>query len=204
MDYSNRNDDGSVGSIPDSLKTEYKTLNGRSVWDGGGVKPDISLEPSKYSNVLISIMSKRHIFDFANKYFREHETLPRPSVFEVNDELYNDFVTYLSGKEYEYETRTEKAISKMIKDAIKEKYVSDLQAEIDALEAKMESSKTNDLERFKAQISEVIEGEIVTRYYYQNGRIEASIKHDDDVNKAVEILQDQEVYNAILNGTYQQ
>ena len=204
LDYTSRNDDGSVGSIPDSLKTEYKTLNGRSVWDGGGVKPDISLEPSKYSNVLISIMSKRHIFDFANKYFREHETLPRPSVFEVNDELYNDFVTYLSGKEYEYETRTEKAISKMIKDANKEKYVSDLQAEIDALEAKMESSKTNDLERFKAQISEVIEGEIVTRYYYQNGRIEASIKHDDDVNKAVEILQDQEVYNAILNGTYQQ
>ena len=204
LDYTSRNDDGSVGSIPDSLKTEYKTLNGRSVWDGGGVKPDISLEPSKYSNVLISIMSKRHIFDFANKYYREHETLPSPSFFEVNDELYNDFVTYLSGKEYEYETRTEKAISKMIKDANKEKYVSDLQAEIDALEAKMESSKTNDLERFKAQISEVIEGEIVTRYYYQNGRIEASIKHDDDVNKAVEILQDQEVYNAILNGTYQQ
>ena len=193
-----------MGSIPDSLKTEYKTLNGRSVWDGGGVKPDISLEPSKYSNILISIMSKRHIFDFANKYYREHETLPSPSVFEVNDELYNDFVTYLSGKEYEYETRTEKAISKMIKDANKEKYVSDLQAEIDALEAKMESSKTNDLERFKEQISEVIEGEIVTRYYFQNGRIEASLKHDDDVNKAVEILQDQEVYNAILNGTYQQ
>ena len=204
LDYSSRNDDGSVGSIPDSLKTEYKTLNGRSVWDGGGVKPDISLEPRKYSNILISIMSKRHIFDFANKYYREHETLPSPSVFEVNDELYNDFVTYLSGKEYEYETRTEKAISKMIKDANKEKYVSDLQAEIDALEAKMKASKTNDLERFKEQISEVIEGEIVTRYYFQNGRIEASLKHDDEVNKAVEILQDQEVYNAILNGTYQQ
>ena len=92
----------------------------------------------------------------------------------------------------------------MIKDANKEKYVSDLQAEIDALEIKMEASKTNDLERFKEQISEVIEGEIVTRYYFQNGRIEASLKHDDEVNKAVDILQDQEVYNAILNGTYQQ
>ena len=204
LDYTSRNDDGSVGSIPDSLKTEYKTLNGRSVWDGGGVKPDISLEPRKYSNILISIMSKRHIFDFANKYYREHETLPGPSVFEVNDELYNDFVTYLSGKEYEYETRTEKAISKMIKDANKEKYISDLQAEIYALETKMKASKTNDLERFKEQISEVIEGEIVTRYYFQNGRIQASLKHDNEVNKAVEILQDQEAYNAILNGTYQE
>ena len=204
LDYTSRNDDGSVGSIPDSLKTEYKTLNGRSVWDGGGVKPDISLEPRKYSNILISIMSKRHIFDFANKYYREHETLPSSSVFEVNDELYNNFITYLSGKDYEYETRTEKAIAKLIKDANKEKYVSDLQAEIDALEAKMEASKTNDLERFKDEISEVIEGEIVTRYYFQNGRIESSLKHDNEVNKAVEILQNKEVYNEILNGTYQQ
>ena len=204
LDYSNRNDDGSVGSIPDSLKTEYKTLNGRSVWDGGGVNPDITIDSRKYSNILISIMSKRHIFDFANKYYREHETLPSPSLFEVNDELYNDFVTYLSGKEYEYETRTEKAISKMIKDANKEKYISDLRHEIDALETKMKASKTNDLERFKEQISEVIEGEIVTRYYFQNGRIEASLKHDDEVNKAVDILQDNEVYNAILNGTYQE
>ncbi len=204
LDYSDRNDDGSVGSIPDSLKTEFKTLNGRSVWDGGGVKPDITLESRKYSNILASIMSKRYIFDFANKYYREHETLPSPSVFEVNDELYNDFVTYLSGKEYEYETRTEKAISKMIKDANKEEYVSDLRAEIDALETKMKASKTNDLERFKEQISEVIEGEIVTRYYFQNGRIQASLKNDDEVNKAVKILQDQEAYKAILNGTYKE
>ena len=204
LDYSDRNDDGSVGSIPDSLKTEFKTLNGRSVWDGGGVNPDITLESRKYSNILASIMSKRHIFDFANKYYREHATLPSPSVFEVNDEVYSDFITYLNGKEYEYETRTEKAISKMIKDANQEKYISDLQAEIYALETKMKASKTNDLERFKEQISEVLEGEIVTRYYFQNGRIQASLKHDNEVNKAVEILQDYEVYNAILNGTYQE
>ena len=204
LDYSDRNDDGSVGSIPDSLKTEFKTLNGRSVWDGGGVNPDITLEPRKYSNILASIMSKRHIFDFANQYYRAHETLPSPSSFEVGDAIYGEFVTYLSDKEYEYETRTEKAISKMLKDAKKEKYVADLQAEIDALEAKMEASKTNDIERFKEQISEVIEGEIVTRYYFQNGRIEASLKHDDEVNKAVEILKDSDTYQAILNGTYQE
>ena len=203
LDYSDRNDDGSVGSIPDSLKTEFKTLNGRSVWDGGGVNPDIVLESRKYSNILASIMSKRHIFDFANTYYRDHETLPSPSLFEVNDTLYNDFVTYLSGKEYEYETRTEKAISSMLKDAKKEKYASDLQTEIDALQSKMEASKTNDIERFKEQISEIIEGEIVTRYYFQNGRIEASLKHDKEVNKAVEILQDHEAYKAILEGVYQ-
>ena len=92
----------------------------------------------------------------------------------------------------------------MLKDAKKEKYFSDLRTEIDVLESKMKASKKNDLDRFKKEIVEVIEAEIVTRYYFQNGRIEASLKHDDEVNKAVEILQDYETYNAILNGTYQE
>ena len=91
-----------------------------------------------------------------------------------------------------------------MKDAEKEKYSEDLQKEIDALNQKMKGSKTNDLERFKDQISQVIESEIVTRYYFQNGRIEASLKHDDEVNKAIEILKDSDTYKSILNGTYQQ
>lgn len=204
LDYSDRNEDGSVGSISDSLKTEFKTLNGRSVWDGGGVNPDVVLEPRKYSNILASIMSKRHIFDFANDFYREHSSITTPSNFEINDSLYLVFTNYLNGKDYDYETRTEKAITKLLKDAEKEKYSEDLQEEIDALGKKMKASKTNDIERFKDQISQVIESEIVTRYYFQNGRIEASLKHDDEVNKAVEILKDSDTYKSILNGTYQQ
>ena len=204
LDYSDRNEDGSVGSISDSLKTEFKTLNGRSVWDGGGVNPDIVLEPRKYSNILASIMSKRHIFDFANDFYREHSSITSPSNFEINDSLYLVFTNYLNGKDYDYETRTERAITKLLKDAEKEKYSEDLQKEIDALNQKMKASKTNDLERFKDQISQVIESEIVTRYYFQNGRIEASLKHDDEVNKAIEILKDSDTYKSILNGTYQQ
>lgn len=204
LDYSDRNEDGSVGSISDSLKTEFKTFNGRSVWDGGGVNPDVVLEPRKYSNILASIMSKRHIFDFANDFYREHSSITSPSDFELTDSLYLVFTNYLQGKEYDYETRTEKAITKLLKDAEKEKYSEDLQKEIDALDQKMKASKTNDLERFKDQISQVIESEIVTRYYFQNGRIEASLKHDDEVNKAVEILKDSDTYKSILNGTYQQ
>lgn len=204
LDYSDRNEDGSVGSISDSLKTEFKTLNGRSVWDGGGVNPDIVLEPRKYSNILASIMSKRHIFDFANDFYRQHSSITTPSNFEINDSLYLVFTNYLNGKDYDYETRTEKAITKLLKDAEKEKYSEDLQQEIDALGKKMKASKTNDIERFKDQISQVIESEIVTRYYFQNGRIEASLKHDDEVNKAVEILKDSDTYKSILNGTYQE
>ncbi len=204
LNYSDRNDDGSVGTIADSLKTEYKTRNGRSVWDGGGVNPDIELEPRKYSNILGSIMSKRHIFDFANQFYREHENIVSPQEFVVEDVLYDSFASYLEDKEYEYETRTEKAIKKMEKDAEKDQYSVDLQIEIDALKAKMESSKTNDLARFQEEISEVIEGEIVARYYFQNGRIEAAIKHDEEIAKAIEVLNNTEMYNAILKGTYQE
>ena len=204
LDYSDRNEDGSVGTISDSLKTEFKTLNGRSVWDGGGINPDVVLEPRKYSNILASIMSKRYIFDFANDFYREHSSITSPSDFELTDSLYLVFTNYLQGKEYDYETRTEKAIQKLAKDAEKEKYSEDLQKEIDVLDQKMKASKTNDLERFKDQISQVIESEIVTRYYFQNGRIEASLKHDDEVNKAIEILKDSDTYKSILNGTYHQ
>ena len=118
--------------------------------------------------------------------------------------MYDSFVSYLNGNDYEYETRTEKAIEKMEEDAEKDQYLIDLQTEIEALKSKMKISKTNDLERFKDEISEVIEGEIVTRYYFQNGRIESSVKNDEEVAKAVEVLIDSEIYNAILQGTYQQ
>lgn len=204
LDYSNRNDDGSVGKVPDSLKTAFKTRNGREVWDGGGVNPDIVLEPHKYSNILRSIMSKRHIFDFANKYHREHSNLSEPSVFTVDQELYDAFTNYLTDKEYEYETKTEKAIKKLQKEAEKEKYSTDLEAELEALLAKMDYSKTNDIERFQNEISEVLEGEIVTRYYFQKGRIEASLKHDQEIEKAIEVLNNPTLYKGILSGTHKE
>jgi carboxyl-terminal processing protease len=203
LDYSNRNDDGSVGSVPDSLKTEFKTRNGRSVWDGGGINPDIALEPRKYSNILRSIMGKRFIFDFANEYYREHEQIASPSEFIVDEALFASFKSFLKDKEYEYETKTEKAIEKLQKEADKEKYAAELEEVLAALESKMEESKENDLERFQEEIREVIEAEIVTRYYFQNGRIEASLKHDEEVVKAIEVLNDQALYQSILDGSYQ-
>lgn len=204
LDYSSRNEDGSVGKVPDSLKTAFATRNGREVWDGGGVNPDIVLEPHKYSNILRSIMSKRHIFDFANKYYREHASISNPFAFTISQELYDDFANYLMDKEYEYETKTEKAIKKLQKEAEKEKYSNDLETELQALLSKMDYSKTNDIERFQDEISEVLEGEIVTRYYFQKGRIEASLKHDKEIEKAIEVLNNPALYNGILSGTHQQ
>lgn len=201
LDYSNRDEDGSVGKIADSLRTEFKTLvNERKVFDGGGITPDIELEPQKFSNILRSIVAKRYIFDFANQFRRENESIEDAKSFVVNDVIYEQFKQYLKDKEYEYETKTEKAIKELQKDAENEKYFSDLTEEIDALASKMEESKNNDIERFKDEISEVMEMEIATRYFYQKGKIESTIKHDLEIAKSIEILNDMASYDAILRG----
>ena len=196
VDYSNRNEDGSVGQIADSLKKEFKTSNGRIVLDGGGVNPDIVLERKKYSNILASIMSKRLIFDFANEFYYKNSSIKN---FSINDSLYNEFVEFLKNKEYQYETKTEKALNKMIKDAEKEKYFSDLKSEINILKAKMDSSKNNDILKFKKEIAQILEGEIISRYTLQRGRLENSLKYDQDVKEAISLIQDSEKYNNILN-----
>ncbi|MBF44884.1 MAG: peptidase S41 [Flavobacteriales bacterium] len=201
LDYSNRDEDGSVGKVPDSLRTEFKTLkNERSVFDGGGINPDITIDPEKFSNILISLISKRHIFNFANEYRRNNESIDDAKSFVISDDVYSQFKQYLNDKEYEYETKTEKAIKKLEKDAEGEKYLSELQDQLEVLSSKMEESKNNDIERFKSEISELLEMEIVTRYFYQKGKIETTIKHDEEIAKAIDVLENMVLYNAILRG----
>ena len=201
LDYSNRDDDGSVGIVPDSLRTEFKTLNNeRSVFDGGGITPDISIEPDKFSNILKSLLSKRHIFNFANIYKRNNESIVDAKSFLISDDIYSEFKQYLDDKDYEYETKTEKAIKKLEKDAEGEKYFVELKDQLKLLSTKMEESKNNDIERFKNEISELLEMEIVTRYYYQNGKIESTLKHDQEISKAIEVLNNISLYDAILRG----
>ena len=201
LDYSNRDEDGSVGKVPDSLRTEFKTLvNERSVFDGGGITPDITIEPEKFSNILRSLVSKRHIFNFANQYRRNNESIDDAKSFVISDDVYSQFKQYLNDKEYEYETKTEKAIKKLEKDAEGEKYLSELQDQLEVLSSKMEESKNNDIERFKSEISELLEMEIVTRYFYQKGKIETTIKHDEEIAKAIDVLDNMELYDAILRG----
>jgi len=201
LDYSNRDEDGSVGKVPDSLRTEFKTLvNERSVFDGGGITPDISIEPQKFSNILRSLVSKRHIFNFANEFRRNNDSINDAKSFVIKDDVYDQFKQYLNDKEYEYETNTEKAIKKLEKDAEGEKYLADLKEHLESISSKMEESKNNDIERFKSEISELLEMEIATRYFYQKGKIETTIKHDEEIAKAIEVLNDIDIYSAILRG----
>jgi len=201
-DYSNRNEDGSIGNVPDSLIKEFKTKNGRTVFDGGGVNPDVSLPMKEYANITRSIVSNNHIFDFATIYRQNNPTIAPAASFKVDDKIFNEFVAYLSDKEYDYETESEKVLKAWKEAAEREKYFDALQSEYAQLKNKMIHDKQEDLQRAKEEIIQILTDEIVARYYYQKGKIEASFQFDKEVNKALEVLKDKKFYNDIVTGKY--
>ncbi len=202
LDYSHRNEDGSVGKIPDSLITEYKTRAGRKVFDGGGILPDLGVEPRKLSNISASLQSKNLIFDFATRYHLAHPSIAPARKFQLSGKDFNDFVAFIADKEYDYTTKSEKAIDDLKKNTEDEKYFSDVKPEFEALKTKLMHNKKADVEKNKEEIVQLIEEEIISRYYLQSGRIEASLDHDAEVKKALEVLASSPMYSSILNGTF--
>lgn len=202
VDYSHRDSLGRSVSIPDSLTKPFKTKDGRTVFDGAGINPDVPLEQPTYSNIAISLLSRYLFFDYANKFKETHDTIPAAKDFMITDTQYNDFVTWLQDKDYDYTSRSEKMLADLKKTAEKEQYYDELKGEFQLLESKMIHNKQSDLEKFRPEIERILKNEIVARYYYQKGRVEAAISDDNEVKVARDILKDSKKYNGILNGTY--
>jgi len=201
LDYEHRNEDGSVGKVPDSLMKQFATKNGRTVFDGGGVLPDIVLEPALYSKIAIALSNKSMIFDFATKYKREHATIPPVKEFQITDEIMNEFNTFIADKDYEYSTQSEDIVKKFKEIAEKEKYFDKVATEYEALKAKLSHNINEDLVTFKEEIKELLKSEIVSRYYYQKGRVESLLDNDPDIKEALTLLADKTKYASILAGT---
>jgi carboxyl-terminal processing protease len=196
LDYSNRNDDGSVGKIPDSLMTEFQTRNGRKVYDGGGINPDIITTSAEIGSIIVSLFRERIFFNFATDFRFENESIAQDFVF--SDENFEQFASYISDKEYTYKTKTEKALENLKTKATDEQYFDNVNNEYNALSKKLESSKRDDLLKSKEDIKEILTGEIMSRYFYQKGRIKSTLRFDMEVEKSINILQDQDEYNNIL------
>lgn len=198
LDYANRNEDGSVGKVADSLKTAFTTRNGRTVYDGGGVDPDITVEQDMYAEIVGSLLSKQLIFDFATEFVLNNDSIAQPGEFQVSDDVYEDFVAFLADKDYEYETNTEKELKELIEQA--EDEYADFKGDLEALQTKLLSYKEDDIHKYQDQISELILSELMSRYYYQEGRIIASLADDIVLEEAISVLQDSERYEGILSG----
>lgn len=200
INYAERNEDGSVKRIPDSLKVAFKTIkSGRTVYDGGGIDPDIILEPENLSNITFSLLTKNHLFDYATEYRAKHNSIGSAADFQISDAEYSDFVNWVSKKDYDYTTRSEKILDEFKAAAEKGKYFNDgLKDDFDEMKKAMIHDKQNDLQKEKAQIKSLLEEEIVSRYYLNTGRIENSFRSDTEIKEAVKVLVDEKKVKDIL------
>ena len=198
LDYTHRNEDGSVGRVPDSLITEFKTKTGRTVFDGGGIMPDIKVEPQLLSKISVSLYTKNLIFDYATQYRYKFDSIPQVEQFHITDDIYNDFIAFLSDKKFDYTPESEKILDKLEKAIKKDKYNDRIDGEIDDLRKKLAHDKDKDLQKFKSEISDLLKEEIISRYYYQIGRAKAMIIEDPVVDSAIVVLQDSNRYKLIL------
>lgn len=200
IDYFNKDTNGLAPHIPDSLAVAYKTKNGRTVYDKGGVEPDVVTDELDASTILVSLVQNNIIFDFANQYFVEHPTILTADQFVVDDPIYHQFLTFVKGKEFTYKTTTESLLEEIIKVSKEEKYYDEVAPIVNQLKTKLEEEKEKDLFKFKEEISQYLANEIVARYYFQKGRIINQLSYDPDLKMAKQIVTDTVRYKSILTG----
>ena len=199
LDYTHRDEDGQVHKIADSLKAPFKTFGGRVVYDGGGLDPDVEMEPLYYAPITVSLLSKGLIFDYATQYTYGKEKIADPAKFELSDEEYTHFTKWLADKDYDYNTKVEQNLRQLEESAKVEKYYDDISSQLEALNQKVKHNKEQDLEKFKEEIRFELEEEIVSRFYFQKGMIEASFDRDPDMQRAVTILSDDNQYQKLIS-----
>ena len=200
LDYTHRRADGSVDRVADSLISEYKTLNGRSVYDGSGIYPDITTERPVFHKISYTLTSKYVNFDYATLYKSKNASIAKPKDFRLSDAEYDEFVKFAETKNIDYSTKSEKSMIEFKKIAEKENYFAGIENEYKSLLAKIEENKKDDLIQYKSQIKQLLEYEIASRYYFQNGRLEASFKYDVELAEAFKIFKNKALYNSILKG----
>lgn len=198
LDYSHRNEDGSVGAVPDSLKKEFKTKNGRKVYDGGGIDPDVKIELEPYSQLAQSLIMKQVIFDFATNYRNTHESLPDAKTFSLSALEFADFKKFVDSRDVDYSTQTEKELEELKKKAEQEKYFDAIKESYETMKKQLKHDKQADLDKNKDEIVSLLEEEIVKRYYFQKGRIEASFAHDNEIKESLKLFADATRFQQIL------
>lgn len=197
LDYGNKVN-GKAVAVADSIKKEFKTRNGRNVIDGEGIQPDLNIEEYKYSKLAISLIRNDLFFQFANEYRSKNPQIPEPKTYNVSNETFEDFKSFLQDKEYEYTTNTEKDLDKLIDQAKDDKYYELLKGELTSLKAALESTKKADLDNNKQELKELLEYEIVRRYYFEKGKVEVGFDDDLEWAKTKSVFSNTTEYKGLL------
>ena len=199
LDYSDRNTSGKGTSISDSMVHNFTTANGRPVSDGRGILPDVEVKNTAYSPISGALMRENIVFDFATNYYYSHPTISGPRDFQLTEKEYNEFMEFANTQNFEYRTGSEQLLEKLQEVAESEQYFESSKTEYEALREKLSPNKKRDLAKFKTEIKELIENEVVGRYYYQNGQMEMELSKDDFVLKATKTLLNTTEYNSLLS-----
>lgn len=199
INYAEKKEDGSVQKKADSLKVAFKTKGGRIVYDGVGIDPDVKTEEEKISQIAIALYIQSVFFDYAQKYRTAHEAIPSAKNFSLSDAEYLDFVKYVSEKkDFKYSTSSEKLLEELKATAEKEKTFDAFKSDYEQMKQKLEHDKKQDLMKEKKVLKEMLEQEIVSHYYLNTGRIEATVKTDPEVLKSIELLKDKAKLQELL------
>jgi carboxyl-terminal processing protease len=187
---------GKPVEIADSLRNSFTTKSGRKVLDGGGIKPDVFIEKDKDFGLMKTLKEKFYIFDYVTRFRLKHDSITTADDFHFTD--FEDFTAYLSQRNFQYDSETERMLKKMKLEATKEKYAEAIDSDLVAIENKIKSDKKNDLFKHRAEIINALEKEIVARYYYQKGEIKIALRNDIEVKEAIQLLQNSEKYKGLL------
>lgn len=201
LEYYDKIDGEIPEEVPDSLITLFKTKNGRDVIDGRGVEPDSAVSLENYSRLTINLVRNNLIFNYATNYYYNHATIPEADKFSLSESDYNAFSSFAMEEEFSYSTASEEMLKKLKATAKKEGFFDDAESAYNELMSKVTPSKERDLIKFKSEIVSIIENEIVSRYYFQNGRAIHSFKDDPFMDKAMEIFLNKALYNTILGNS---
>lgn len=200
LDYGNKVN-GKAIAVADSIKTQFKTKNGRSVVDGEGIQPDVKVDAHKYSKIAQSLIKNNLVFWYANLYRSEHDSIVEPMNYDVTDDEYEEFKKFLADKDYKYTTKTEEQLETLVKRAKTDKYHDLLKDELTKLKVALEKTKEADIDTKKDEIKELLEYEIVKRYYFEKGRVEVRFDDDEDWAEAKSILLSPTKYTNLLTNS---
>jgi len=199
IDYTHKDEDGNAQLVNDSLLEAFKTKNGRAVFDGRGIKPDILMSPSEYSEFTSNLIEKFIIFDFSTQYRLEHDSLVPPDQFQITDEIWSSFLEYLKTKDLSYESQLEEKMAKMKEELKDNELYNDFELLCQQIEDKIAEKKENELDEQSAEIKRVLKTDMVSRYYFGKGIIIANLYQDRAIKRAMEVLHSTDEYNKILN-----
>ncbi len=199
LDYAHRREDGSAGTLPDSLKKEFSTTHGRKVFDGGGIDPDVKIESPQPAMITQSLFREGFIFDFATQYAYAHPTISEAKSFSIGDQDYHEFVAWMKNKSISYESSLETELNELVDLAKRERSYDDLKPSLDLIKSRISDGRKNDLINYKDQIKPLLEEDIASRYYFEKGAVEVRFKNDSEVKKAMDVLRNQSEYKKILH-----